>query len=61
LEFPVLHIEAIENNLRSQDAWINEDYHFEFQKHAGNHETVMRGGNAKSLATLIARFLQIAV
>ncbi len=56
-DISVLHVEARENNLRSQEAWVQQGYDFEYHKHAGNHETIMRGDNAKTLAAMIAGFM----
>lgn len=56
--YPVLHIAAKDNTERAPAGWQERGMQFSFEEHTGNHETVMRGENAKGLIDIIRRFLQ---
>lgn len=59
--FPLLHVAAKDNSERSPDGWRDTGLVIDFIEHDGNHESVMRGENARGLADLIKRFMQKAL
>ncbi len=58
LAYPVLHVAAEDNTAKSPAGWQSTTLAIAYREHAGNHETLMRGTNAASLADLIQGFLQ---
>jgi thioesterase domain-containing protein len=58
VSYPVLHVAAEDNSAKSPVGWQGTSLAIDYREHAGNHETVMRGANAASLARLIQGFLQ---
>lgn len=58
VHYPVLLVAARDNIERSTQGWSDTALGFAFDEHAGNHETLMRGENARGLSVTIKRFMQ---